>query len=86
MVLINEYYAKIMLYCIGNLFLCIVVAAGCCQAAHTAWKWVGPSTLAAVSAATAIPILARFHIPKVSDPHALGARSESVVILCYLDG
>ena len=75
-----------MLYRTGNLSLCIVIAAGCCQAAHAAWGWVGPSTLAAVSTAIAVPATTRFHIPKVSNPHAIGACGEGVAILCNLDG
>ena len=75
-----------MLYRTGNLSLCIVIAAGCCQAAHAAWGWVGPSTLAAVSTAIAVPATTRFHIPKVSNPHAIGAWGEGVAILCNLDG
>ena len=84
MVLINEYHAKIMLYH-TNLFLFIVIAAECCRAAHTARRCIGLTTLAAVSAATAVPAPGPFHTPKVSNPYALGARGEGVAILCNLD-
>ena len=84
MVLINEYYAKIMHHH-TNLFLFILVAAGCFRAAHTAWRCIGPTILAAVPAATTVLAPDRLYIPKVSNPYALEARGEGVVILHDLD-
>ncbi len=84
MVLINEYYAKIVRRH-TYLFLFIVIPAGCCQASHMAWRLIGPTTIAAISATTAVPTPGWLHIPKVSNPYALEARDEGVVILCDLD-
>jgi hypothetical protein len=84
LIIINEYYAKIV-RSHTNLFLFIVIAAGCCQAAHTAWSCIGPTNIATVSASTAVPMPGRLYIPKVSNPYALAACGEGVAILCNLD-